>query len=79
MKTLDRLCLILITAAMIWTCWTLHYAQVRIIDGHEANVKAFSLLAIKAMDERNLAESHVAYLSKEIARFHKSSWKENKK
>ncbi len=79
MKILDRLLLIAITAAMVWTCWTLHYAMVRIIEGHEANIKSYGIIAMKALDERNLAESHVAYLQKEIAKYHRSTWKEGKR
>ncbi len=78
MKPLDRLCLTAITAATLWTSWTLHYAMVRIIDGHEANAKAYGIMAAKALDERNLAESHVAYLQKEIDRWHVSNFKQGK-
>ncbi len=78
MKSLLSICLILITAAMLWTSWTLHYAQVCIIEAHEANVKSYSLLMVKALDERNLAEAHVAYLQKEIARWHKKNHKDGK-
>lgn len=78
MKLLLNICLILITSAMLWTSWTMHYAQVRIIEAHEANVKSYSLLIVKTLDERNLAEAHVAYLQKEIARWHKNNFKEGK-
>lgn len=77
MKHLDRLLLTCITVAMIWTCWTLHLGMVRLIDAHESNLKSFTLLTLKAMDERNLAESHVAYLQKEIAKYHRSGWGKN--
>ncbi len=79
MKSLISICLILITAAMLWTSWTLHHTQARLIQEHEANVKSYSLLSVKALDERKLAEAHVGYLQKESARFHKPSWKEGKR
>ncbi len=78
MKYLLSICLILITAATLWTSWTLHYAIIRLIDDHEANIKSYGIIAIKALDERNLAESHVAYLKTEIDRWHKKNHKEGK-
>ncbi len=75
MKHLDRICLILLTLGVIYLSWSLHTSMIRIIEGHEANIKAYGIMAVKALDERNLAEAHVAYLQKEITRFHRSGWK----
>lgn len=75
MKSIDRICLVLITLAMIYTAWLVSSAMHRLVAEHEANSKAYMLLAVKVMDERNAAEAHVAYLQKEIAKYHRSGWK----
>ncbi len=78
MKSLDRICLILLTLGVIYMAWALHCSTARMIESTEISM-GFATDKIKTvMDERNLAESHVAYLKTEIDRWHKKNHKEGK-
>ena len=63
----------------MYMAWALHCSTARVVENSDISM-AFAKDKIETvMNERNLAESHVAYLQKEIAKYHRSGWKEGKR
>jgi hypothetical protein len=75
---LFKACLIILALCCLYLTWTLHVSMARLVERTEVSM-AFAKDKIReVMDERNLAEAHVTYLEKELARWYKSNHKQGK-
>ncbi len=73
-----KACLIILTLCCLYLTLSLHCSSARLVEQTEISM-AFAMDKIKTtLDERNLAEAHVAYLQKEIERWYKSNHKQGK-